>query len=363
MLNIFQITIIDNKSTPQSYPQEITENFNSVKLHYPDANHVLLDTNDILAFLEQHFEAEVLDAFNLLAPYAYKADLARYCLLYIYGGLYIDVGIRLLNRLIIPIDKKFYLFRDLTHSSNTPWAVSNGIFFANAGCNELRIAIDLVLDNIRKRFYGPNSLHTTGPALFGRAFAIANDPNALACGEVRKLTADCHEINIGFVDACGRLIGLRNKPKTVQCLGIEGSNSYPELWHSKRIFGETTLAWQFSDPAIYCHPHLRDGSGISIINADIGCQVYGPYIALEDGRYTVTIHFQPESIQGYPYIDACSEKGFVTHAATSTDDPAPADGKIILNFDLQKSCRNFEIRIHSTPGFSGLFTGYTIQKN
>ena len=42
-------------------------------------------------FLKKFFNKDVLDAYNILKPYAYKSDLIRYCLLYIYGGIYMDL--------------------------------------------------------------------------------------------------------------------------------------------------------------------------------------------------------------------------------------------------------------------------------
>lgn len=49
------------------------------------------DDKDAEAFLSLHFPAEVTEAFHAILPGAYKADLFRYCVLFIYGGVYADV--------------------------------------------------------------------------------------------------------------------------------------------------------------------------------------------------------------------------------------------------------------------------------
>src|ERR1051326_9034576 len=43
------------------------------------------------SFLEQHFKPIVVEAFDTILPGAYKADLFRYCYLYINGGVYLDI--------------------------------------------------------------------------------------------------------------------------------------------------------------------------------------------------------------------------------------------------------------------------------
>ena len=46
---------------------------------------------DAEAYIEEHFEQPVLEAFQGLQPFAYKADLFRYLVLYMEGGWYVDL--------------------------------------------------------------------------------------------------------------------------------------------------------------------------------------------------------------------------------------------------------------------------------
>ena len=54
-------------------------------------------------FLSTHFPPEVLEAYDMLRPGAFKADLFRYCVLLIYGGLYADVDIMLESNLDLTV--------------------------------------------------------------------------------------------------------------------------------------------------------------------------------------------------------------------------------------------------------------------
>lgn len=54
-------------------------------------------------FLVTHFPKEVLEAYDTLRPGAFKADLFRYCVLLIHGGVYADIDIQLESALDLAI--------------------------------------------------------------------------------------------------------------------------------------------------------------------------------------------------------------------------------------------------------------------
>ena len=56
-----------------------------------DCIHYLFDDTECRAFIAREYPDEVLCAYDRLIPTAFKADLWRYCVLYKYGGVYLDV--------------------------------------------------------------------------------------------------------------------------------------------------------------------------------------------------------------------------------------------------------------------------------
>jgi len=56
-----------------------------------DCIHYLFNDADCRAFIAQEFPDDVLYAYDRLIPTAFKADLWRYCVLYKYGGVYLDI--------------------------------------------------------------------------------------------------------------------------------------------------------------------------------------------------------------------------------------------------------------------------------
>lgn len=64
----------------------------------PNYNYKLYDFNEGIEFIKVNFNKDLSEkiVFHIenLGKYAHKSDLLRYCLLYIYGGVYLDVDLK-----------------------------------------------------------------------------------------------------------------------------------------------------------------------------------------------------------------------------------------------------------------------------
>ena len=95
-------------------PQDVYEN---IRQYAPDYYHIVMDDKMIEDFLIQYYHPIVLSTFRKIKGGAHKADLARYCLLYIYGGIYMDIK----TELIKPVNDVFKyntLYSVLSHSND-----------------------------------------------------------------------------------------------------------------------------------------------------------------------------------------------------------------------------------------------------
>ena len=90
-LNIFQTWIT------KDLPPKMRENVERLKQQNPRFTHHLFDNNDCREFIKDNFDSEVLNAYDTLIPGAYKADLWRLCVLYIHGGIYMDIKLNCIN--------------------------------------------------------------------------------------------------------------------------------------------------------------------------------------------------------------------------------------------------------------------------
>lgn len=82
--------------TPEKYPNmsRLIESFKQSGWEYK-----FYDDDSSRKVLEKHFPPEVLQAYDALKPGAFKADLFRYCVLLIYGGIYADMDVLLESNL------------------------------------------------------------------------------------------------------------------------------------------------------------------------------------------------------------------------------------------------------------------------
>jgi len=79
---IHRILIVDGFATPKKISSILTSSMSSLKDLYPSANHTLWNGEALRSYIVDKFGGDVTKAFDRLKPYAYKADLGRYCLLF-----------------------------------------------------------------------------------------------------------------------------------------------------------------------------------------------------------------------------------------------------------------------------------------
>jgi hypothetical protein len=94
----------------QTYFEEVTPGNNYPQLsrftqtfRYSGWDYRFYNDEEGASFLSTHFPPEVREAFDTLQPGAFKADLFRYCVLFIHGGLYADIDVMLESNLDISI--------------------------------------------------------------------------------------------------------------------------------------------------------------------------------------------------------------------------------------------------------------------
>ena len=143
------------------------------KMH-PHCEYAFYDNERCDQLIADHFPKRVVDAYNALVPGAYKADLFRYCLLYRYGGLYLDAGMFCLHSLeevVWPIGEKNYPFVSAVDQNQSGGAYN--AFIASAPKHPiLAVAINICVHRIERREYGRSTLHPTGPYVLGDAINL-----------------------------------------------------------------------------------------------------------------------------------------------------------------------------------------------
>jgi len=148
-------------------PPFMKENIEILKKKHPNFEHFLFDDEDCRNFIEKYFDKEVVEAFDSLIPGAYKADLWRYCVLYIHGGIYLDIKYQLVEGfLLIALTEKEHFVRDRKHSDIS--GIYNGVMVCKPNNPILLQSINQIIENIKNNFYGLNPLQPTGPQLLSK---------------------------------------------------------------------------------------------------------------------------------------------------------------------------------------------------
>jgi len=77
--------------------------FNNIKKYAKNYKHFIFDDNECEKFIRKYYSDKVVKTFKNLKIGAHKTDLFRYCILYIHGGIYLDIK----TELIMPLDDIF----------------------------------------------------------------------------------------------------------------------------------------------------------------------------------------------------------------------------------------------------------------
>jgi len=164
--NIIPLNIFQTWHSKQ-LPVMMFKNTEFIKQNNPAFNYMLFDDNDCREFIKTNFKNDVLNAFDTLIPGAYKADLWRYCVLYIRGGIYIDIKYTPMNHFkLISLTEKEHWVLDIDHNG-----VYNALIVAKPGNVILLHAINNIVENVKNRYYGNSCLDPTGPLLLAKLFS------------------------------------------------------------------------------------------------------------------------------------------------------------------------------------------------
>ena len=212
----------------KNLPNRMKERVNLLKKQNPAFEHFLFDDNECREFIQNHFSTDVLNAYNSLIPGAYKADLWRLCVLYINGGIYLDIKLNCINnfRLIELTEQNHFVLDRIP-----PLTIYNALIACQKGHPFLLLAINKIVDNVKNKYYGGSPLDPTGPGMLGK----------LILNNKLKLNIDLiHYIHGGFIIYKNRFImsteyAEYNKERQDQNT-VLNTKRYDALWFDKKIY-------------------------------------------------------------------------------------------------------------------------------
>jgi hypothetical protein len=226
---IHQIYISDNNNAPSEY---IISQMSKLQLLYSDYQYNLYNNEKCREEIKNALGGKAVSLYDSLQPYAFKADFARYVLLYVYGGYYYDVS-------LCPEEKFEFNDNAVLYEGIVSQIETNGyrliennfMFFKQPKDENLDQLINLVLHNISINNYGAHPLDITGPIALGRI-----NFSDVTFGSVKRIS----ETQKGSF--FGDTLHLKHKPREYQAslekLGCSGTNNYEKMWFDKMVFNK-----------------------------------------------------------------------------------------------------------------------------
>ena len=235
-LNIFQTW------HTKDLPPIILEAVNSININNPEFTYHLYDEVDCCNFITTHFDKSVVDAYNSLVPHSYKADLWRYCVLYIHGGIYLDIKFYPVNGFkFLELTDKEYFAKDAYFS----WGgVLNGLIITKPNNTILLNCIHKIVENVKNKFYGSHCLEPTGPLLLKQCF-----PPEVTNNNHNPLRLSDNGVQILFNDKA-ILEFNREKYHSIKFSSQNYYNNYITLWNIKQVYNNSNTTHLFQLPII-----------------------------------------------------------------------------------------------------------------
>ena len=224
-------------------PIKMQENLDRMKKVNPEFNIQLYDDDDCRKFIKNNLPKDILIAFDTLKPGAYKADLWRLCILYINGGIYIDIKFNCINNFkFIALTEREHLVIDFT--TVNAWkegeiGLHNALMVFKPKNELLLRCINKISNNVKNKYYDFNFLYPTGPGLLGEEYIkMLRENESTIEYELNKLDL-CHKNYEHIVFNNVVILEEYKEYRTEQQL-FGKTLHYGEIYYLKQIYNENT---------------------------------------------------------------------------------------------------------------------------
>lgn len=213
----------------------VKESIETVQLLNPEFQYFLFDQDECRQFIHDNYPQDVLDAYDMLLPEAYKADLWRYCVLYKLGGIYLDSKLIPVNnfKFIYMIDKEHFC-KDLPNPAYKQ-GIYNAFIICKPGNKIIEQCIQKCVENCKHKFYGDTCLEVTGPTMMIQFF---NQHDMEECEELHH-TYYNGAFFIAHKDIPILMIHPNYRREYQEVKDKHTLHYYPTCWENKTVFGES----------------------------------------------------------------------------------------------------------------------------
>jgi len=155
----------------KTFNEEFQKIINTWKECNPEYEYFLYDNIDCEEFIKNNFNNNVYDAYCRIIPGAYKADLWRYCILYKYGGVYIDIDTICLGNIDTFLNNDIEMMVPIDLNINPHEGKYNlfNAFIASVPNSDILLnCINRIVFNVENNIITSFKMDFSGPGLLGR---------------------------------------------------------------------------------------------------------------------------------------------------------------------------------------------------
>lgn len=211
-----------------------TNNFDSIRAYLPNHKYMMWNAERISSLMASRGDLEVHRAFNDIKAFAFKADIARYYILNLMGGWYIDSNISLKSSLPSMENVDLAFFTDLgAQEFGCTFAIANGFLYSSPNQQVMSDALAHSTKNVSSKYYGTHPLMVTSTPILGLAIAkhFFDRKEKPLIGEFTK-TADVPGFYLNDeLIATYKENGLKHAES-----GIAGGNNYEDIWFAEALY-------------------------------------------------------------------------------------------------------------------------------
>ena len=167
--NLFQTWSTKNIS------KDLQKIIDTWKYFNPEYTYYLYDDNECKEFIKNNFDEKVYNVYCKIIPGAFKADLWRYCVLYIHGGVYVDIDTVCFEKINMFLNSSEASIEFMTpvDLNITPSEGTHNLFncfIASVPKHEiLKHCIDYIVHNVENNIIPSSILDFSGPGCLGKA--------------------------------------------------------------------------------------------------------------------------------------------------------------------------------------------------
>jgi mannosyltransferase OCH1-like enzyme len=161
-------------------PSKMKEAVMNIRKNNPEFEYIFHDDNQCREFIANHFPDMVLYAFDNLVPGPYKADIWRYCVLYIHGGIYLNINFEPVDnfKLLEFVDQEYFVLdRYINGINNDAFKIGiyNGLIAVKPKNEILKLALNQIIKTVISKNYAISPLHVSGSGLLGSLIHKSED--------------------------------------------------------------------------------------------------------------------------------------------------------------------------------------------